>query len=296
MNIIGVIANLDKAGVKELLPLLSQRAKVFGLRLLYDPACAPETPCPDYEAVAACEQFPDQADAVLTLGGDGTLLGAVRRMGTRPKPVLGINMGKLGFLTAVTQDQLDEALEAFKADRLIASKRRLLLCRYPDPESGDLRECLALNDVVLSWGISSHIAHLEVSVDQEEITHYTCDGLIISTPTGSTGHSLSAGGPVLHPRSDALVLSPICPHAMGVRPVVLHGTAEIMVTLGQPSKSLVLAADGQPAAELKPGDRLTVGPADVRLDLLHLEGYQYWQVLRQKLHWRGSTLSGLGGE
>lgn len=291
MKTIGIIANLDKPGVADLLPRLSQRAQVHGLKLLYDPVCAPESPNADFETVVPCEHFPDQVDAVLTLGGDGTLLGAVRRMGSRPKPILGVNMGKLGFLTAVTQEELDQALEGFKTDTLNTSRRRLLLCRYTDHESGDVTECLALNDVVLSWGVSSHIAHLEVSVDREEVTHYTCDGLIISTPTGSTGHSLSAGGPVLHPGSDALVLCPICPHAMAVRPVVLHGSAEIDVTLSTQSKRLVLAADGQAATELQPGQQISIRPADVWVELLHLPAYQYWQVLRQKLHWRGSTIT-----
>ncbi|MCC5850955.1 MAG: NAD(+)/NADH kinase [Verrucomicrobia bacterium] len=289
MKTIGVIANLEKAGVADLLPRLSQLARTRDLKLVFDPECSGRVP---KEETADCADFLTDVDVVITLGGDGTLLGAVRRMGARTKPILGVNMGKLGFLTGITQDEIVTALDAMAADELVTSPRRLQSCEYPSAQPAQApTHAFALNDIVLSWGASSHIAHLEVTVDGQPVTTYTCDGLIIATPTGSTGHSLSAGGPVLHPESEALVISPICPHAMAIRPVVLHGNARVTVRLCDHSKTLVLACDGQAAGEMKPGDRIVVKPSDVTVNLLHLPGYQYWQVLRQKLHWRGSTLT-----
>jgi len=167
----------------------------------------------------------------------------------------------------------------------VSSRRRLMEC------SCQGRRELALNDVVMSWGNSSHIAHLEVYVDDQLITTYTCDGLILSSPTGSTGHSLSAGGPVLVPECDARVVSPICPHAMTVRPVVLPGGVTVRVKVCDSSKSLMLACDGQLFGEVEPGGEVQVCPSDVTVDLLHLPGYQYWDVLREKLHWRGSAVT-----
>lgn len=288
MKSIGVIVNPEKPEAGGLVPNLLRLASEKGLELFFDPGSLP----PGLEApTLPCESFAGRVDAVLTLGGDGTLLGAVRRMGRSPLPLLGVNLGKLGFLTSVTQDELSPALSALAENTVIASTRQLLDCRYANQGGDVLHTAPALNDIVLSWGASSHIAHLEVSVDGEEITTYTCDGLIVATPTGSTGHSLSAGGPILHPESDALVISPICPHAMTVRPVVLSGNTGMTIRLSNQSKSLVLAIDGQSAAEIHPGGRVVVTPSETRVDLLHLPGYKYWEVLRRKLHWRGTAIS-----
>jgi NAD+ kinase len=283
MKTLGVIANLEKPGVGEALRDVRRLAAGQGLEMVFDPDCAAQL---DGVRCLAPAEFPGNVEAALTLGGDGTLLGAVRAMGSRPVPLLGVNLGKLGFLTGITLPQLPEALAALARGDTVSSRRRLMRC-----EAGG-RSALALNDVVLSWGVSSHIAHLEVHVNGAEVTTYTCDGLILASPTGSTGHSLSAGGPVLHPDCDARVISPICPHAMTVRPVVLPGSAEILVRLSHHSKPLVLACDGQPLGELQPGETVRVSPSDVFVDLLHLAGYHYWNVLREKLHWQGSALPG----
>jgi len=283
MKRLGIIVNFDKPGIHEALSALRAAAERHRLDLVFDPDSARSLPG---AATLPCEAFPGRVDAVLTLGGDGTLLAAVRRMGENPVPLLGVNLGKLGFLTSVTVDELDAAMAALAQGKTEASPRRLLCCETQG------KRILALNDIVLSWGSSSHIAHLEVSVDGQDITTYTCDGLILATPTGSTGHSLSAGGPVLHPGADALVLCPICPHAMTVRPVVLSGQATVVVRLSDHSKSLVLACDGQSPGEIAPGQSIRVSPSAVTVDLLHLPGYQYWDILRRKLHWRGSSISG----
>lgn len=286
MKTLAVIVNEDKPGTRELLPRLIQKAKALGLDLLFETADAALVT--DQTCLPSDEMF-SHADAVLTLGGDGTLLSAVRRMGEHPLPLLGINFGKLGFLTSLTQDQMDSGLEALAAGKLISSTRQLLKCSYQNPGE-ELQHARVLNDVVMSWGKSSHIATLDVTVNREKLTTYTCDGLIISTPTGSTGHSLSAGGPILSPENQNLLLSPICPHSMTVRPVVLSGDSEIGIQLAPHSKSLVLACDGQPVLEMVPGATLRAKFCSLQIELLQLPGYKYWEVLRNKLHWRGSSV------
>lgn len=268
------------------MPALISKAEALGIALLFE---ATEHSAISYGTCVPSGELFSRADAVVTLGGDGTLLSAVRRMGEHPLPLLGINFGKLGFLTSVTQDQMAEALDAWMAGQLISSARQLLECHFQNPGE-PLQQSRALNDVVMSWGKSSHIATLEVTVNGEKLTTYTCDGLIVSTPTGSTGHSLSAGGPVLSPENDNLVLSPICPHSMTVRPVVLSGDSEIGIQLAPHSKSLVLACDGQPVLEMVPGATLKAKFCATKVELLQLPDYNYWEVLRNKLYWRGSNV------
>lgn len=286
MKTLAVIVNQGKPGAKELLPSLIEKAKSLGLDLLFeadDSDLVTEHPC------LPCDELFSRSDAVLTLGGDGTLLSAVRRMGEHPLPLLGINFGKLGFLTSITQDQVDEALEALVKGDLITSSRQLLQCCYRNSDE-EPHYARVLNDVVMSWGTSSQIATLDVTVNGVPLTTYTCDGLIVSTPTGSTGHSLSAGGPILSPENINLVLSPICPHSMTVRPVVLSGKSEVGIELAPHSKPLVLACDGQPVLEMNPGAKLTVKFCGTEVELLQLPNYNYWEVLRNKLHWRGSSV------
>lgn len=285
MKTIGVIVNLKKAGVRDLWTELEGKAARVGLSLRYDESCSDALG----RTVKPCDAFFRGLDAVLTLGGDGTLLGAARRMIDHPVPILGVNFGKLGFLTSVTQNRIDEALHALATDRVLVSKRRLLECVYHNPER-EPQTVYALNDVVLSWGTSSHMATLDVALDGKSVTTYTCDGLIVATPTGSTGHSLSAGGPILSPETPAIVLSPICPHAMTVRPVVLSEDTPLSIRLAHSSKSLVLACDGQPVEEMCPGGEIHTRCAANTIDLLQLPGYHYWEVLRDKLNWRGSAI------
>lgn len=286
MKTLAVIVNEDKPGTRELLPHLISKAQSLGLDLLFETA---NTSLVNDQTCLPCDEIFSRADAVLTLGGDGTLLSAVRRMGHHPLPLLGVNFGKLGFLTSVTQDQLDLALEALVGGRMIASSRELLVCSYQNPGEAP-QQTRGLNDVVMSWGNSSHIATLDVTVNGEKLTTYTCDGLIVATPTGSTGHSLSAGGPILSPENRNLVLSPICPHSMTVRPVVLSGESEVGIQLAPHSKSLVLACDGQPVLEMVPGATLKIKFCNLNVELLQMPDYNYWEVLRNKLHWRGSSV------
>jgi NAD+ kinase len=148
----------------------------------------------------------------------------------------------------------------------------------------------ALNDVVLGWGVSSRTASISARVNGDLVTTYSCDGLIVATPTGSTGHSLSAGGPILHPETPAFVLSVICPHALTVRPLVINDDSTLTITIEPVSKPLVLSVDGRPEPELAPGTELTLRRSPRNVSLLHLPGYSYFSMLRNKLNWRGSAI------
>lgn len=288
MNQVGIIANLEKQGVADVLPGLDALAQHYGVQLHADPALADMIPS---LPTLPCQDFGSKLDAVLTLGGDGTLLTAVRELGSNLLPFIGVNFGKLGFLTSLTANELETAFVLLGNGEAVRSTRPMIRCRV-EKANGDTHISHALNDVVLSWGTSSHIGHLQVSVQNAPVTTFTCDGLILATPTGSTGHSLSAGGPILHPDTDSLVLSPICPHSMTVRPVVIPGLATVDISPCEHSKTLVLATDGQPVCEVGPGDRIATMPSERTVTLLLPPGYNYWKMLETKLHWRGSAVLG----
>lgn len=233
--------------------------------------------------------FAGRIDALVTLGGDGTLLRALRVMGGRSIPVVGINVGRLGFLTSATEDQIEEALRALASGNYHTSHRALLEAEIQSASGQTRNRYRALNDMVVGWGQSTRIVTLDVSINDENVTSYRCDGIIVSTPTGSTGHSLSAGGPIIHPDSESLVLNVICPHTLSARPLVIPDDAQIKIVVKQTGKELLLSVDGQDEASLNEGDTLNIRKAAQKFHLIHLEGYRYFSVLRQKLQWSGSS-------
>jgi NAD+ kinase len=234
-------------------------------------------------AQARRSDVPGQVDAIVVLGGDGTLLSVARAVGELGVPILGVNLGGLGFLTATTLDEMLPALEAFIGGRLIAEERMLLAACV---RRGDERvaECLALNDVVIMKAAMSRIIELSVTVDGQAATAYRADGLIIATPTGSTAYSLSAGGPILFPTMDAVVLTPICSHTLTNRPVVLPGASRIDVML-QSSQEAMCTVDGQVGFALRDQDVVEVQRASSRIRLARIPQKHFFSVLRTKLKW-----------
>lgn len=233
--------------------------------------------------------FVRKIDVLMALGGDGTVLRAVRMLGGSDKPVLGVNLGSLGFLTSVTEGHLDHALDVLRKGRFTTSTRSIAECRLFRGKR-QVASYRGLNDVVVGWGISSRVNTLSVSVDGEPVAVYVCDGLIVSTPTGSTGHSLSAGGPILHPSSPSFVLNIICPHTLSNRPLVVSDKSRIAVHVVKAQKKLLLSVDGQEGCAVQQGDRLEVRRFGKPARFVHLPGYSYFSVLRQKLNWRGSNI------
>ncbi len=285
MKTIGVVANCGKAKAAEVLARLKIKADSLGLRLLPDPDTA------DLLRIPSCgpaREVLRTVDIVMVLGGDGTMLRATRELEGRDIPVIGVNLGSLGFMTSVTEDRLEHAMDCLVAGKYSTSVRAVIDCAVfrGNVELGRYR---ALNDVVLS-SVQSRVVTLRMTVDSEEVGDFVCDGLVISTPTGSTGHSLSAGGPILMPSVRGLVTSLICPHTLSTRPLVIPDDAVISVEVVHRSLGAKLAVDGQIGQDLDVGDRIEARRSRTGVRLIHLPGQSYFALLRQKLHWRGSNV------
>lgn len=286
MKRLGVIANCAKARAGDVLALLAASARRFGLALLADEATACRLP--SSRAVPLHEMFA-QAQAILAVGGDGTMLRVVRELDGRDLPVLGVNIGGLGFLTSVAEAEIDEALNGLAEGSCLESVRAVaeIVVTGGGPADPVYR---ALNEVVVGNGPCSRVVTLAVSVNAEPVTSYVCDGLMVSTPTGSTGHSLSAGGPILSPDTPALVLSVICPHTLSSRPLVVPDTSEIEISVMAGDDDLRLTVDGQIGQSLDAGHRVRVTRSPRGVRFVHLPGHSYYGVLRRKLQWSGSSL------
>ena len=282
MRRIGIVAKTDREEARTVVPDLLKWCLARGLQ----PLCDKETAaiCPDATvATARKPELPAQVDLLLVLGGDGTLLSMARLVGDLGVPILGVNLGGLGFLTALTVDELFPALEAYLDDALVIEER-MMLAAAVSREGERLSEYVALNDVVITKSAMSRIIRLEVAVDQQFATGYRADGLIISTPTGSTAYCLSAGGPIVFPTMDAMVLTPICSHTLTNRPIVLPAHQRIEVRL-LTDQDVMLTADGQVGFALKQWDTVEVRRAAARIRLLRFPQKHFFSVLRTKLKW-----------
>ncbi len=286
MKNLGVIANTDKEDAPRVLSRLSEKAKELGIALFSNKETGALIECCD---IVDVDTMSRKADAVLALGGDGTVLRTVRLLAGGDIPVMGINIGGLGFLTSVSQKQLDEALECIAWDNYSISSRSVIECAVRR-NGEELARYRALNDVVISTGGSLRVVTLDVSVNNESVTSYICDGLMISTPTGSTGHALSAGGPIIIPETKAFVIALICPHTLSSRPLLAPDTSAISVRVTNSNEEVPLSVDGQVGHSLKKGDTIETRKSRETVRFLHLPDYSYFSVLRQKLNWSGRNV------
>jgi NAD+ kinase len=229
-----------------------------------------------------------QVDLLVVFGGDGTILRAAREIVGSRTPILGVNIGGLGFLTAVPSSRLPQALKCVWNGRFRFESR--VLIQATGRCVGRLVNQAALNDIVIGRSIASRLIELDVSVDGNPLARYRCDGLIVSSPTGSTAYSLAAGGAVIFPTAEVLALTPICPHTLSNRSLILPLTATIDVTVISPKPATMLSADGQVVSELAAGDRITIRRARRTVRLMQLTGSSFCETLRCKLHWRGASL------
>jgi NAD+ kinase len=229
------------------------------------------------------QEILEGADGVVVLGGDGTTLSVVRAIGPRAIPVLGVNLGMLGFLTAVPPDEVEEALEGvLSGDWEIRERRRLELRR---PGSPDAPSELVLNDVIFTKGTAlARMIELATFVDGRRVATYLSDGLIVSTPTGSTAYNLSAGGPLLDPELAAMVLTPICPHTLSHRPIVLPADRAVNVELCSPEEA-TLSMDGQVVEPFRPGERIQIARSAHPARFVVAPGHDHYETLRTKLSW-----------
>jgi len=223
-------------------------------------------------------------ELLIVFGGDGTLLSAARALHGHTVPILAVNLGGLGFLTSVTLDELYPLLETVLAGKHRKSERMMLDAEIFHSGKSTLREC-ALNDVVANKGALARMLDFDVYVDSNHVGRYRADGLIVSTPTGSTAYSLAAGGPIVDPAIDAFVITPICPHMLTNRPLVVPGTAKIELDFSAAEEPIYVTLDGQIGSQLKTGDRVTVTKSANRVTLVRPPAKTYFQVLRSKLRW-----------
>lgn len=286
MKVLGVVANCEKKAIVATLHELSRLARQYGLDLVV--TCTEEQQRIPGARRLAPGDWAERVDAVLALGGDGTVLRAARLLGARPCPILGLNLGALGFLTSGIRKDLPRAVRALASGKFTVSERLALKCRIYRRKKfvGGTR---ALNDVVLGWGESSRMITLDVQWNGSEVTSYKCDGLIVSTPTGSTAHSLSAGGPILHPEAPCLVITAICPHTLSHRPLVIPAPSRIRIRIVQAGKKLILSVDGQETRNMREGDAIEVETRPDPVRFVNLSRYDFFALLRRKLAWRGSN-------
>ena len=223
------------------------------------------------------------ADLCLVLGGDGTLLHAARRVGLRGTPILGINLGSLGFLTAHPVSGAREAVEAFLAGSLVPDVRPMLEAELWR-QGFLLARHSVLNDAVLAKGALARIMDMRLRVGDQDAGPMKADGLIVATPTGSTAYALSAGGPIMHPSLEAFVIAPICPHTLTLRPLVVPASRPISITLVD-AEDAHLTLDGQVGHRVLPGDEVKMRLAEARITLLQRPGLDFFTLLQQKLHW-----------
>jgi NAD+ kinase len=225
-----------------------------------------------------------KADLVLSIGGDGTLLHAARHVAASDVPLVGINRGRLGFLTDVSPEHMLDALDAILAGDYLAERRLMLSASVEDGPA--TRSLFALNDVVLQKGDTGRLLDFTTEVDGAYVNTHRGDGLIVATPTGSTAYALSCGGPIIQPNVDALVMVPICPHTLSDRPLVLPSASRIRVTLDHAGGSHAhVVCDGEPLARLGEDESLSISLAERSVTLLHPRGYNYYELLRSKLNW-----------
>jgi NAD+ kinase len=284
---VGLIGNADKAGCAENVRKASRLIQRAGRGIICDEqtlrlAGLKAVTAPDAATLAR------EVDLLLVFGGDGTMLRLARDIAGSATPMLGVNLGGLGFLTAVPSDGLAKALDHIWRGEFKFETRALIeaggICQ------GERILATALNDIVVSRGAVSRLITLDVSVDGELITRYRCDGLIIGSPTGSTAYSLAAGGAVVLPTAEVFILTPICPHALSNRSIILPLASTLRVKAVTPQPATILSADGEVVADLDAGDEITIRRSKSAIRLMHLPDSSFLEALRRKLHWRGTYL------
>jgi NAD+ kinase len=230
------------------------------------------------------EQLAAQVELLIVLGGDGTLLSAARALGNHHVPILAVNLGGLGFLTSVTLDEMYPALEQVLAGKHRTSERMMLDAEIVRDGKVTERQC-ALNDAVANKAAIARMLDFDVYVNEDSVGRYRADGLVVATPTGSTAYSLAAGGPIIDPDLDAFVITPICPHMLTNRPLVVPGSARIGLDFTPANEPVYITLDGQIGFQLKPQDRVTITQSRSRVALVRPPSKSYFEVLRNKLKW-----------
>ncbi len=278
---VGVIGHKGYDELPGMLRMLNSAAPDLGVELYFEPALR--------EVAQVGERLDDlqEIDALITLGGDGTLLRGARLLAGRPIPILGVNLGRLGFLTTCRSEDAEAALKLLATGDYVAEDRMSLAARAVDQAGANRQQWLALNDFVLHKGGFARVIRLSVAINGESIGIYAADGVIISTPTGSTAYSLSAGGPVVVPTVESIVITPISAHMLAVRPLVIAPDAEVVVETIQNPEELIVTVDGQVGTNLRSGEKLVVRRAPNPVRIVRFPGTSFFERMRVKLGWGG---------
>jgi NAD+ kinase len=284
---IGLIAHTGKAGAADLVRAIMQEFARVSLPVKLE---AETASLAGQKSELSMHDLGRETDLLVVLGGDGTILNVVGKLGDDIKPIFGINIGSLGFLTCVASTAYREAVASIAAGEIEFSERALLEVHL-DPQGPETHQVLrCLNAAVFSRGEISRLIRLAVRVNGEVLTEFNADGLILATPTGSTAYSLSAGGPILAPDSGALVITPICPHTLSNRSIIVDDSAVVEIEATERDHPVFLTVDGREPVRLEAGSFVTVRKARQTLPLAVMPGVSFFSVVRQKLRWRGSNL------
>ena len=279
IGIVGVIGRTALPAVRDTLAVISKEFEARGAQMRIEPQL--------WSDERSTGITPSELDLLITLGGDGTLLRGARMVATHRAPVLGINLGHLGFLTSARVEDIPHVIDRLFSGEYWIDQRMTLEATVIRADGTVSETFLALNDAVVHKGGLARMVRLALELEPEgvEIGTYNADGIILSTPTGSTAYSLSAGGPIVVPSVDCLVATPICPHSLVVRPIVLPPNAAIAVRAIGPAEGLILSIDGQDGAELQPGDRVVIKRGEHSVRLIRVSSENFFSTMRQKLHW-----------
>jgi NAD+ kinase len=281
---IGIISRPRRADLAAVVPPLLKWLEARGIRAVYDEESAASLDPAAASKGQARDQLAKSSDLLLVLGGDGTLLAASRVAAPHGIPILPINLGSLGFLTSFTLEELYPALEDTLAGRYSLSER-VMLCATLQREGRVFDRQSVLNEVVVNKGALARMIDIELRIDGDFVCRYRADGLIVATPTGSTAYSLSAGGPIVHPGVESIIITPICPHTLSDRPVVVQDTCHIEMQLVGSTDSVFLTLDGQKGIPLQATDHIAISRAKEKLQLILPPRKSYFEILRNKLKW-----------
>ncbi|XHR29939.1 MAG: NAD(+)/NADH kinase [Chthoniobacteraceae bacterium] len=284
---VGLVAHSEKPKAAEILRLLAAQLRACGAEVWMEAESARLAGEPHGLTYA---QLAERCAILLVLGGDGTILRVVQELGENLRPIFGINLGSLGFLTCVSSENALEAVEAVCASRYVLSLRALLDVTLEREDGTVVLRRTALNDAVISRGALSRLVKLDTWIGTDSLTQFNADGLIVATPTGSTAYSLSAGGPILSPTAGVFVVTPVCPHVLTNRSLVVSDSEEIIVRPVHGQPDVVLTVDGTGPEPVREGDRIRLRKSNLELPLAMLPELSFCEVLREKLKWSGSAV------
>lgn len=279
MNV-GVVGNPRYSHLGAVLEHLAREAPARGIALYSEPRLDPFWPCPVPHLYGA------PLHALISFGGDGTLLRAARVLGSREIPILGVNLGRVGFLTTATRETLDQALTALVTGDYVLERRQALAASIVTADGRVRSTQTALNDVAIHKGGVARVIRVDVFIEGENVGPYSADGIIVATPTGSTAYSLSAGGPIVVPGVEAIIITPICAHTLAVRPLVVPAWYRIVIHPVEGwAEDLLVSFDGQTGTTLVAGESVRVQRSDTPVSLVRLSNDGYFNRMRQKLQW-----------